>query len=1038
MMSIMLGMKIDRYEILSLIGAGGMGEVYRARDTRLDRDVAIKVLPGSVSSDAGRLDRFVREAKVLASLNHPNIGAIYGFEETPSAERYLVLELIEGEPLSERLKRGPLPLRDALCVGRGIAEALEAAHSRNVVHRDLKPANVMLTAVGGVKVLDFGLAQVNARLENQDLRNFKTDPADSSLNDSTVSFIRGGMSGAIEGTPGYMSPEQVRGDRQDHRTDLFAFGCLLFECITGTAAFSGTSAMERVTAILSVEPRWFLLEKSIPQTVRDLLEQCLEKDVDRRTPDIRIVRRQLDQSLGETEHVQSAIPNNLPSETSSFIGRGADVTECMRLLDHSRILTLTGVGGIGKTRLALQLAKNLLGRFHDGVWFVDLAPLSDPTLVVQIVATVLGVKEQAGTPLIETLKRRVASGHMLIVLDNCEHLLSACAEVVETLLAAGANLKIIVTSREGLSITGEQSMVVRPLTYPAATSSPDLREIESFEAVRLFVNRAKLIRHELALDLSNAQVIAEICRRLDGIPLAIELAAALVRVLSPAQIQSRLDHRFMLLTGGSKTALPRHQTLRAAIQWSYDHLRPEEQSSLKFLSVFAGGWTLSSAMHIMWENGTEFEALDMITRLLDKSLVVRDRDGLAGCRYRMLETVRQYAQEKLIESEENQTASSRHLGFFVAFTEHAALHLTGAEQAEWLIRLEDEHENLRAALSWARTQESAAETGLRLAVGAALFWQMRGHWSEGRRWLNQMMERDGLEEKTKGRALHFIGILADRQGDEDDALAASNKALSIRQEIEDKQGIADSLLHLGMLATRAEDFKLARSRIEQGLAIMRDLGNTRGIGISLGHLGIVAYYLGDYSSAQDRYNEALEIMRKVGDKSATAMALSNLGAVAVITRNYRLAKTHFEEALVISQEIGEKRVSAAANNNLGAVAIEMGNYSEAVEYLKKALQVYCDIGMKHGIAGSLELFARASQLRGGAEMAAKLFGAAESLRDAIHYPMPPSERADYDRSVASVRSALGGDRFEKEWIEGRNTSVEKAIELAMGARKSPD
>jgi len=824
------GMRLNHYDIIAPLGSEGMGEVSSARDTRLERDVAIKVLPSAFSSDPDRLERFVHEAKILASLNHPNIGAIYGLEETPAGERYLILELVEGESLSERLARGPLPLEEALRLCSGIAGALEAAHERGVIHRDLKPRNVMVTVRGGVKVLDFDLAQ---QVGTQCDKTVTISGDDRTIPGAGLPSTNqmGAVAGAIEGTPGYMSPEQVQGEPQDQRTDIFAFGCVPYECLTGRPAYGKRSGIETMSAVLTSEPLWSALPEATPQRIRDVLGRCLEKDVTRRLERIGEARRELDGARGVPTATTPAslTPNNLPYEITSFIGREQESIECARLLGERRIITLTGVGGIGKTRLALRLAKSLLDRYPEGVWFVDLSPISDPLLVVQGVATALGVRERPGMALMDTLTRHVSDKRILIVLDNCEHLIAACAEMVERLLAAGANLRLIVTSREGLGISGEQSVVVRSLSLPSAGMAPELKAIETTEAGRLFADRARMVQPAFEIDASNAPAIAEICRRLDGIPLAIELAAARVRVLSPEQIRARLDDRFRLLTGGSKTALPRHQTLHATIQWSYDQLRLEEQRAFRLLSVFAGGWTLDAATQVLGGDMDAFEALDALARLVDKSLVLMERDGKAEPRYRMLETVRQYALDCLNESGEGEAVRTRHLRFYVSLAKEAEPQLSGAEQVKWLSRLEQEHENLRAALRWSLSGVGKVEAGAQLACAVFQFWQIRGYWLEGRSWLMEMLKREGLEDQMRGQLLTWAAFIARRQGNYAEAVAQDEEALVILREIGDKQGTADALNNLGIVARMQGDYAVAQVRYEESLAIKREIGDKRGV-----------------------------------------------------------------------------------------------------------------------------------------------------------------------------------------------------------------
>ena len=463
-MNLHSGTPLGRYQIIGPLGAGGMGEVYRAQDARLDREVAIKMLPAELARDPEALARFEREAKLLAALNHPHIATIHGLEQSDRDESYLILELVEGQPLTERLLDGPLPVGEALRVGAQVSEALEAAHERGVIHRDLKPANVMVSPRGWVKVLDFGLA---------------------TRTDDRAGAMPGGVwvdeDGGVMGTPGYMSPEQVLAQPQDHRTDLFSFGCVLYECMTGRRAFPGDNIYVVTAAVLSEDPDWSALPPDTPPRARDLLERCLAKDVEARPDSMTTVRAWLDEAMGvgaaiigpREAHLPAApgrrALHNLPPQVTSFIGRDAEIAECTRLLENTRLLTLTGVGGCGKTRLALRVAETLLDETWDGVWFVDLAPLTDAERVPDVVASALSLRDEPGRTAAEGIAAFLAGKHVVLAVDNCEHVLAACAHLVDALLRGCPRLRILASSREALGIGGEQAYRVPSLSVPDAS-----------------------------------------------------------------------------------------------------------------------------------------------------------------------------------------------------------------------------------------------------------------------------------------------------------------------------------------------------------------------------------------------------------------------------------------------------------------------------------------------------------------------------------------------------------------------------------------
>jgi len=566
-----------------------------------------------------------------------------------------------------------------------------------------------------------------------------------------------------------------------------------------------------------------------------------------------------------------SLPNNLPRQLTSFIGREKEIEEVRQLLTSSALVTLTGTGGCGKTRLALQVAAEVLEDYPEGVWLVELAALSDPGLVVQTVATALGLREAPGQPLLQTLTDYLQSRTLLLVLDNCEHLIAACASLTETLLQACPNLCILATSREGLRIRGESVYRVPSLLPPDPSKLPseekDLAAIFlEYDAAQLFVERAGKHQSSFALTQQNAPAVASVCYRLEGIPLAIELAAARVRVLSVQDINARLEHRFRLLTGGSRTALPRQQTLQAALDWSYDLLTEQERLLLGRLSVFAGGWRLEAAEKVCSdEQIKDFEMLDLLTSLVDKSLVIyEEREGKS--RYRLLETIREYGGYRLQQSGQEKVWRSRHLQFFLALAEEAESKLTGAEQGEWLERLQEEHDNLRIALQWGQQDKDSQEASLLLAGSLCLFWDIHGYWSEGREHLQAALSQEAAYKKTKARAkaLNGAGNLAYRQGDYATARALYEESLAIRRELGDKNGIADSLSNLGEMAKEQGDYAAARALYEESLAIRRELGDKYGIAYTLEAIAELAAAQGQSEPAAKLWAAADALREAIG------------------------------------------------------------------------------------------------------------------------------------------------------------------------------
>ncbi len=685
------------------------------------------------------------------------------------------------------------------------------------------------------------------------------------------------------------------------------------------------------------------------------------------------------------------LPNNLPIQLTSFIGREREMAEVRRLLSAARLVTLTGSGGCGKTRLALQVAADLLAEYPDGVWLVELGALADPAQVPQAVGTVLGLREEPNRTLTETLSDFLRPQIVLVLLDNCEHLVEACAQMAERLLRACPRLRIMATSREALGIAGEVVWRVPSLALPDPRQLPPIETLTQYEAVRLFVERAVAALPTYRVTNQNARAVAQVCHRLDGIPLAIELAAVRVKVLTPEQIAARLDDRFELLTGGSRTALPRHQTLRAATDWSHDLLSGKERVLFRRLSVFVGGFTLEAVEAICVGEGIEEnEVLDLLTQLADKSLVwVEGADGKV--RYRLLETVRQYGQDRLRETGEAARVLRRHRDFFLEFAECAEPELSRSEQEVWLNRLEADYANLRMALEWS-VESGEVEAGLRLGGALWRFWEVRGYLSEGRGWLEEVLKRsDKASPALRAKALKAAGFLSRYLGDYAAAHSLLNECLAMYGELEDKRGMA----------------------------------------LSLNNLGVVAGDQGDYERAATFYEESLALSRELGAKDIIAMVLNNLAIVSSRQRHLVVARSRYQESLAIFRELGDKRSIAVSAVNLGIVAAHQGDYLVARALLEESLAIQLELGDKGSISHALDAFGILAAEQGQAKRAARLLGAAEALREAIDAPLPPSERAGHEPDIAKVRAALGEEAFTMAWDQGRAMRLEQAMAYAV-------
>lgn len=703
---------------------------------------------------------------------------------------------------------------------------------------------------------------------------------------------------------------------------------------------------------------------------------------------------------------------NLPRPLTDLIGRERERTEVAGLLQgDARLLSLLGTGGTGKTRLALQAAQDYVDRGAGGACLVELAALSDPALVARAVLNALRLPEQVGRPLADTLIEHLNSGDapksdgpLLLVLDNCEHVIVACAHLAETLLGAGPHLRILATSREPLGVASEIQWRVPSLAVPAQNPQT-AAEAEAFAAVRLFVERARAALPAFRLTDANAPALTRICRHLDGIPLAIELAAAWAPVLSPAQIETRLSDRFNFLTRGApRSALPRQKTLQALIDWSHDLLDPAERALLARLSVFAGGCTLDAVEAVCSDTDllARPRVLDVLSRLVAKSLVVSSTNDEAGheagddtlvVRYRLLETIRQYAAVRLREAagDEETAARARHQAHFLAFSEQAEPHLQGPEAARWFDRLETEHDNLRAALAGKIGSDQAR---LRLVGALFWFWYVRGYLSEGRRWL--------------------CDVLAQSHDLDPDA-AAHAKAL---------KGTAWLFLSSG-------DAAQADALFHESLQRYRALGDRRNTASVLNNLGVVKSRKGEYAVAHQFYAEALALYRSLGDTARVASTLNNIATVAIRQQDYAAARLSLEETLPLQRNLGDRLCLADTLENLGNVFCDLGDNEQAIGFLQECLTIRRDLGNKSGVAVALNNIATVWQKQGSLLEAAWAFGASEAAREAIGVPLAPEDFATYKQECAALRERLGAQTFQGARDKGRAMTIEQSIEFAL-------
>lgn len=762
------------------------------------------------------------------------------------------------------------------------------------------------------------------------------------------------------------------------------------------------------------------------------------------------LERMLDETWGETPstHARDALEaafvesqprkNNLPEQLTSFIGRAKEIDEVCELLSKTRLLTLTGSGGCGKTRLSLQVASRVLDQYRDGVWFVEFAALTDPSLVPNTVAVALGLTEQPGKPIEQTLLDYLKAKQLLLVLDNCEHLLLACAQLAEAVLRQCPSVVVLANSREGLAIGSELVYRVPSLSLPSPKDPQTPDSLAQYESVQLFTERAVQVQRAFAVTDQNASALASVCQRLDGIPLAIELAAARLRSLSVEEINGKLDQRFRLLTGGARTALPRQQTLRSLIDWSYDLLNEPEQALLCRLAVFAGGWTLESAEQVCAGGPLEQVAmLDLLTSLCDKNLVVAEQ-AERSTRYRMLETVRQYARDRLLESGASEEYRDRHQAYFLALAKEAEPNLTGPNQQAWLERLEGEHENVRSALEWGAAAGGSSDAGLQLALAIKGFWTVRSHFSEGRAWMSRLLGtcHGGEADPVRADALHSIGLFATLLGDYAGALATNEESLAIRRKLNDRKGVSNSVLAMGNVAIQQGDYLAARSYYEESLELNRELGDRLGIAKSLNNLGAVANQHGDHPTAHALLHEGLAIFREVGNHAEVARALVALADLAHNLGDYLSGQAMAAESLAIRTALGDRAGVASSLRRTGSSAYHQGDFSAARTQYQESLAISRAIGELSTVVECLRTLAYIHAAVHQPLRAAILCGAAERLREELGVRLLPTDAAVFEHEMKSVKVALGDDEaFDRAWQEGREMTMEQAIELA---HTSPD
>ena len=983
------------------IGRGGFGVVYRCTQIGLDRTVAVKVLTAHLEEE--NRARFFREQRAMGRLTgHPNIVGILQVGTTDTGRPYLVMPYHRQGSVDTKIREnGPLDLEEVLRLGVKMAGALETAHRLGILHRDVKPANILLTDYGEPALADFGIAHI--------ADGFKT------------------ATGTVTGSPAFTAPEVLGGEPPSPASDVYGLGATLFSALTGHAAFERRSGEQVVAQFLRItaQPLPDMREHGFPDDVCGVIENAMSRDpLDR--PSTSVLGDELrelqvrhglvaDSMALRAEHgadprdprpqptrwrppaspVVRRADKHLPLELTSFVGRRTELAEVKNLLSVSRLVTLTGIGGVGKTRLALRVASNVQKDFVDGVWLVELGELHDESLVIGAVAAALGVRDQSSQPLQDILVEFLATRTLLLVLDNCEQVIDAVAGLVEVLLRACPELRILTTSREPLGIGGESVLRVSPLAVPDPDREPSLRGLPRYDALTLFAERAAAAVRGFEITEENKATVARICQRLEGLPLAIELAAARLRAMAPEQILARLDDRYALLTRGSRGAPTRQQTLRWSIDWSYDLCTPREQVLWGRLSVFAGSFELDAAEAICGGDLSSEELLDTLGSLVDKSILIREESDTV-VHFRLLETLLDYGREKIQEAGDYDALRRRLRDWYQQLTLDAEAEWISPRQLEWIDRLDRERPNIREALEYCLSgDDEGVAAGLRMATALYQFSLTRGLYGESRHWLDHFLARDaGKPTAERIRAIYADSLLAAVQGDLLAATALIEEGRALAEQF------TDPLIHA--LLDNAD--------------------------------GMLALYRDDLPRAAVRLEDALEVFDVHGDLVLEVGVLQTLGLVYEMLDESRRSIGCYEKALTITESHGESVYRSYTLWAMGVAVWRQGDQDRAVVFLGQALQLTEQVNSPLTCAACLEVLAWIAAEEPNPRRAAVLMGAAEELGHSVGSVtiVFPTLQPYHDECETTTRRALGEKAFKAARRQGRLMTMDGAVAFALG------
>ena len=961
-----------------LLGRGGMGDVYRAADTQTGETVAVKALNPEVVAHAPDLvERFVREGEALRQLNHPNIVRMIAAVQE-QGQHYLIVEYVRGGSLADVLTaQGRLPSSRVIELALDLADALTRAHRLGIIHRDLKPANVLLAQDGTPRLADFGIAHV-------------------------VSSPRLTQTGILIGTVDYLSPEICQGEPPDERADIWAFGVMLFQVLSGRLPFEGKSITAKLTAILTQPvPDLAQLTPDVPDALADLVYRMLEKDLQQRIPSVRLVGAELEAMLKGREPVTpshltyetrfaaptpsvDAPKHNLPAQVTPFVGRVAELRELARLLTDPgvRLLSIVGMGGMGKTRLALEAGMAQVGHFEHGVYFVPLAPLHSADAIVPTIAGALGlVLRESGEPrqqLLDHLRHKI----MLIILDNLEHLLACPAPgrgdgvgLVSDIMRAATNVKVLATSRVRLSMQEEHLFHLAGMDFPDWETPADALE---YSAVKLFLQSARRVRPGFELAADDLKYVARICRLAEGMPLGILLAAAWVEMLTPQEIAAEMQRSLDFLATDLRDVPERQRSIRAVFDYAWNSLAQREREVFRALSVFRGGFAREAAQQVTGAGLRE------LMGLVNKSLLHRAPTG----RYEIHELLRQYGDEKLAESAEADTIHQRHLEYHLALAEHSREAISGQRQAYWLHCLGVESDNLRAALDWCLASGNV-QTGLRLAVCLRSFWVQRCL-REGRDWLKRLLAAAPQPTLERATGLQILGVIAYNLGDYACASTVLEESLALFEAQGDLPAIADTTFRLAWPLMALGDLACSRRLLQRSLELYQDLSKPEQAAYVILWMGELARAEGDLARARELHEQSVALHRRLENKIRLSQALPNLGLVLI----------HFGE-LDRSQALFKEDLS---------IELELGTAATSLSFMG---------------------FACLANARGQPLRAVRLLGARDAMCKTTGQHVEAADRPDYERNLASLRAQLGEAAFEAAWAEGEAMTMEQAVELAM-------